>query len=125
MLGVVFLFVFVATALPLSVDVFVVVAHECEQPFGFDSVGADVFVYLNLFFFDEVEGVVAADGEEVGYFGFVFAPVDVEDEFFFAEDVGVVEGAAGLLLLGSQLKHPAIITITRCKYDPFMSRLLY
>ena len=119
------MFVFVATALPLSVDVFVVVAHECEQPFGFDSVGADVFVYLNLFFFDEVEGVVAADGEEVGYFGFVFAPVDVEDEFFFAEDVGVVEGAAGLLLLGSQLKHPAIITITRCKYDPSMSRLLY
>jgi len=87
-------------------------AHECEQPSGLYSVGADIFVYFYLILFDEVEGVIAADGEEMGYFGFVFASTDVEDKFFFGEDVGVVERTAGFLLFGNYLEHAIIIIRT-------------
>jgi hypothetical protein len=112
MLGLLFLLVLITAAFSFSIDFFVVVTHEYDHPSDFDPVGADVFVYFYFFFFDEVEGIVAADGKEMGYFGFIFAPTDVEDEFFFGENVGFVERAAGFLLLGNDLEHFTITT--RC-----------
>ena len=65
----------------------------------FLTVGTNLLVDFELVLFEVMEAIVFAGGHEVDNFGFVFAAVDVEDEFFLGEDVGAVEGAADLFLL--------------------------
>ena len=110
----------VATTLSFTSNSYKVVAHGGHHLSNFFLVGAEQFVHFCFFFFDEVHAVVGTGGEEMSYFGSVFAAIQMEDEFLFGEGVCGVERTTRHFIILLLLEHSYQII-----YSVYISVILF
>ena len=69
---------FITTAFSLSVDVLVVPAQVSNHLPDLLSIRTYIFMDIDLFLFDEVDGVVSASSKEMTHLGLILASTQME-----------------------------------------------